>query len=122
MLSRIATPFRWQDLETFFGQNSSLRLCEIFWETVEVFQVWRAPYIASKALQFANAVKDNTYALGNSVAFIDGPLLALPERKKTDYRMLSITGIKERNVSRPSVKRSRRHVLALVWSGGGSEV
>lgn len=85
VLRRLGTPFRWTDVETFFGKHAS-QLSEIYWEALEQFydnyghllsgDITLA-FITRKAADYANSIHLKTNALENCIGFIDGTVLKI---------------------------------------------
>lgn len=84
-LKRLASPFRWQDLEVLFGKHAP-QLSEIFWETLECFLDKRkgllmgelnSNFLQPKLGLYANAVEKKCGTLENCVGFIDGTVIGV---------------------------------------------
>lgn len=102
VLRRMATPFRWRDVERFFGKHSS-HVSEIFWETVEsileryghlVSGALQEPYILNNASRYALAVQGRTGALNNCIGFIDGTNLKIARPKGNGLQNVVYNGHK----------------------------
>lgn len=84
VLRRLSSPARCVDLERFFYRHSS-HLCEIFWETIELFWIKYGclitnlpqQYLRSRCTEFSESIYRCSSALKNCVAFIDGTVIAM---------------------------------------------
>ena len=77
-LRRIASPYRWSDVEFLFGMQSSC-LSDVFWEVLEtfielrghLFETFRSDLIAERADLYSAAIHQKGSTLDNCTGFLD---------------------------------------------------
>ena len=105
LLRRMASPFRWRDVEEMFGKSAS-HLSEIFWEMLEAFlethehlivSPLNASYLQAKLLYFADCIFRKRNALSNCVAFIDGTVIGVSRPGDSGYQHVLYNGHKRKH-------------------------